>query len=137
MVTNAELRESVRRVEAFIGITDERMDDPMLVDLLTQIITLRLDAENTKSEINGYRNDIDDERMAEDLNFREATTLQLEGLHKENENLRAEVVVLCRAVAALGSTRGESSKYFTAARVPETDKLNITTMYLTGDAKLW
>ncbi|KAH0751965.1 hypothetical protein KY290_006553 [Solanum tuberosum] len=114
MVTNAELRESVRRVEAFIGITDERMDDPMLVDLLTQIITLRLDAENTKSEINGYRNDID-ERMAEDLNFREATTLQLEGLHKENENLRAEVVVLCRAVAALGSTRGESSK----VKIPE------------------
>jgi len=92
MVTNAELRESVRRVEAFIGITDERMDDPMLVDLLTQIITLRLDAENTKSEINGYRNDID-KCMAEDLNFREAMTLQLEGLHKENENLRVEIVV--------------------------------------------
>ena len=26
---------------------------------------------------------------------------------------------------------------FTAARVPDADKLNITTMYLTGDAKLW
>ena len=24
-----------------------------------------------------------------------------------------------------------------AARVPDADKLNITTMYLTGDAKLW
>ncbi|KAH0764607.1 hypothetical protein KY285_000478 [Solanum tuberosum] len=109
MGTNAELRELVRRVEAFIGITDERMEDPTLVDLLTQIIDLRLDAEKTKSEINGYRNDID-ECMAEDLNFREAMTLQLEGLHKENENLRAEIIVLCWAVAALGSTRGESSK---------------------------
>ena len=28
-------------------------------------------------------------------------------------------------------------QYFTTARVPETDKLNITIMYLTGDAKLW
>ncbi|KAH0776344.1 hypothetical protein KY290_007755 [Solanum tuberosum] len=88
MVTSTELREMLRRIEAFIGITDERMEDPTLVDFLTQIVTLRLDAEKTKSEINSYRNDID-ERMAEDLNFREATTLQLEGLHKENENLRA------------------------------------------------
>ncbi|XP_069152656.1 uncharacterized protein [Solanum lycopersicum] len=28
-------------------------------------------------------------------------------------------------------------QYFTTARVPDADKLNITTMYLTGDAKLW
>ncbi|KAH0773471.1 hypothetical protein KY290_010608 [Solanum tuberosum] len=123
MVTNAELREMVCRVEAFVGITDERMDDPVLVDLLTQIINLRLDADKVQ-----------------------------------------EIVVLCQAVAVLGSTRGESSKvkipepkafggarsakelenfiwdmeqYFTAARVPDADKLNITTMYLTGDAKLW
>nr|XP_025886261.1 uncharacterized protein LOC112941292 [Solanum lycopersicum] len=27
--------------------------------------------------------------------------------------------------------------YFTAARVPDAEKLNITTMYLSGDAKLW
>ena len=28
-------------------------------------------------------------------------------------------------------------QYFTAARLPDADKLNITTMYLTSDAKLW
>ena len=28
-------------------------------------------------------------------------------------------------------------QYFTAARVLDSDKLNITIMYLTGDAKLW
>ena len=28
-------------------------------------------------------------------------------------------------------------QYFTAARVPDADKLNITTMYLMGDAELW
>ena len=71
---------------------------------------------------------------------------------------------MCRAVATLSSTRIESSKvkipehkdfsgarsakelenfiwdmeqYFTAARLPDADKLNITTMYLTSDAKLW
>ena len=96
--------------------------------------------------------------------FREATKTQLESLHKDNENLRAEIFVLCRAVAALSSNRGELSKvkieepkalggarsgkelenfiwdmeqYNIVARVPETDKLNITTMYLTSDAKIW
>ena len=31
----------------------------------------------------------------------------------------------------------DMEQYFTAARVPDADKLNITTMYLTGDAKIW
>ena len=31
----------------------------------------------------------------------------------------------------------DMEQYFTAARVPDADMLNITTMYLTGDAKLW
>ncbi|XP_069144591.1 uncharacterized protein [Solanum lycopersicum] len=83
--------------------------------------------------------------MAETLNFHEAMEAQLESLHKDNENLRAEIIVLCRAVAVLSLNRGELSKfrnlkplvYFTTARVPETDKLNNTTMYLMGDAKLW
>ncbi|KAH0679324.1 hypothetical protein KY284_020409 [Solanum tuberosum] len=152
MVTNTELREMMHRIEAFVGITDERMDDPTLVDLLTQVINLRLDADKFQGEIGVHRNDVD-EHMAENLNIREATTLQLEGLQKDNENLCAEIIVLCQVVAALGSTRGESSKvkipepkafggarsakeltnfiwdmeqYFTVARVPNADKLNIT-----------
>ncbi|KAH0693741.1 hypothetical protein KY285_020838 [Solanum tuberosum] len=146
MVTNAKLRELVRRVEAFVGITDERMDDPTLVDILTQIIGLRLDTDKFQGEINVYRNDID-EHMAENLIFREVTTLQLEGLQKENENLRTEIIILCRAnLKAFSGARSakelenfiwDMEQYFTAARVPETDKLNITAMYLTGDAKLW
>ena len=31
----------------------------------------------------------------------------------------------------------DMDQYFTTARVSDADKLNITTMYLTGDAKLW
>ena len=87
------------------------------------------------------------------MNFCMTTTQQLERLQKENENLRAEIVVLCPAVAR--HNRVESSKvklldtksfsgatsaiqldnfiwdmeqYFPAARVPNADKLNITTM---------
>ena len=51
-----------------------------------------------------------DEYMAETLKFHEAMEAQLESLHKDNENLRAEIFVLCRAVAALSSNREKSSK---------------------------
>ncbi|KAK4716320.1 hypothetical protein R3W88_014658 [Solanum pinnatisectum] len=78
--------------------------------------------------------------MPETLNFHMAATIQIDGLQRENENLRVELVVLCLAIVALGSTHGESTKdmeqYFIDARVPDKDKLNITTMYLTSDAKL-
>ena len=52
-----------------------------------------------------------DEYMAETLNFHEAMEAQLESLHKDNENLRAEIIVLCRAVAVLSLNRGELSKF--------------------------
>ena len=85
------------------------MVDPSFVDLLTQIIDLRLHTERVQGKVVVYRKDIDG-HIAEILNFRNATTLQLEGLQKENENLRAKIIVLCRAVATLSSSRGESSK---------------------------
>ena len=133
------------------------------MDLFTQVIDLRLDAEKVQGGNGVYRQDVDN-HITEILDFRTTTTQKLEGLLKENENLRAELVVLCQVVATLSSNRVESSKvnilepkafsgarsskelenfiwdmeqYFTAARVPDDDKLNITTMYLTGDAKLW
>ena len=31
----------------------------------------------------------------------------------------------------------DMEQYFTVARVPDVDKLNITTIYLMGDAKIW
>ena len=163
MVKNAELWELARRIESFVGFTEDILADPTFVDLFTQIIELRVDAEKVQGEIGGYQQNVDN-HITEILDFRATTTQKLEGLQKENENLRAELVVLCRAVAALSSTRVESSKvkipypkafsgarsakelenfiwdieqYFTAARVPDADKLNITTMYLSGDAKLW
>lgn len=47
-----------------------------------------------------------DQHMAVSLNFCEATKVQLEGLQKDDENLRTEIIVLCQVVATLGSTRG-------------------------------
>ncbi|XP_015084310.1 uncharacterized protein LOC107027747 [Solanum pennellii] len=163
MVKNAELWELARKIESFAGFTEDILADPTFVDLFTQIIELRVDAEKVQGEIGGYRQNVDN-HITEILDFRTTTTQKLEGLQKENENLRAELVVLYRAVATLSLTRVESSKvkipepkafsgarsakelenfiwdmeqYFTAARVPDADKLNITTMYLSGDAKLW
>ena len=49
------------------------------------------------------------------MDFRTTTTQKLEGLQKENENLCAELVVLCRAVGTLSSSRVESSK----VKIPE------------------
>ena len=110
MVTNAKLWEIVRRVEAFVGITNEVMEDPMLVDLLMQIVNSRQDADKIWGDACVFQGLVD-EYMAETLNFHEAMEAQLESLHKDNENLRAEIIVLCRAVAVLSLNRGELSKF--------------------------
>ena len=104
MVKNAELWELAWKIEALVGITDDTLEDPPFVDLLTQIIDLRLEAEKVQGEIGAYRKNVD-KHITEILNFRNTTTQQLEGLQKENENLRAEHFVLCRAVSTLSSNR--------------------------------
>ena len=63
------------------------------MDLLTQITDLRLNAKNVQGDIGAYQQNVD-KHITEILNFRRTTTQQLEGLQKENENLRAEIVVL-------------------------------------------
>ena len=85
------------------------MGDPTFVDLFTQFIYLRLDAEKVQGEIGVYWQNVD-KHITEILDFHTKTTQQLEGLQKENENLRAELVVLCQVVATLSSNRVESSK---------------------------
>ena len=90
------------------------MGDPTLVDLLTQIIELRVDAEKVQGEIGGYRQNVDN-HITEILDFRTTTTQKLEGLQRENKNLHAELIILCRAVDTLSSTRVESSK----VKIPE------------------
>ena len=89
----------MRRIEAFVGINDEVMEVPTLVDILTQIVNLRKDADKIQSDA-GLFPGLVDEHMIETLNTRETTKAQLESLHKDNENLCAEIVVLCRVVVA-------------------------------------
>ena len=114
MVKNAELWELARKIESFVGFTEDVLADPTLVDLFTQIIELRVDAEKVQGEIGGYRQNVDN-HITEILDFRTTTTQKQEGLQKENENLRAELVVLCQVVATLSSNRVESSK----VKIPE------------------
>ena len=45
MVKNAKLWELARKIEAFVGFIDDTLGDPSFVDMSTQIIDLRLNAE--------------------------------------------------------------------------------------------
>ncbi|XP_070037204.1 uncharacterized protein [Nicotiana tomentosiformis] len=92
------------------------------------------------------------------------TNVQVEDLKKENETLNLEITVLRRALAAPSHCSEECSKvkipelkafsgarsakelenvlwdmeqYFVVSKIPNGEKVTITSMYLTGDAKLW
>ena len=83
MVKNAELWELARKIEAFVGFTDDNLGDPSFVDLLTQVIDLRLNAEKVQGEIGVYRQNVDN-HITEMLDFRTTTTQKLQSLQKEN-----------------------------------------------------
>ena len=91
MVKNTELWELKQKIEAFVGFTDDTLGDLSFVNLLTQIIDLRLNAEKVQVEIGVYRQNVD-KHITKILNFRNTTTQQLEGLQKENENLRQRLL---------------------------------------------
>ena len=80
---NAELWELARKIESFVGFTNDILGDPTFVDLFTQVIDLRLDAEKVQGEIGVYRQNVDN-HITEMLDFRTTTTQKLEGLQKEN-----------------------------------------------------
>ena len=83
MVKNAELRELAWKIESFVGFTEDFLGDPTFVDLFTQVIDLRLDAEKFQGEIGVYGQNVDN-HITEMLDFRTTTTQKLEGLQKEN-----------------------------------------------------
>ena len=60
-------------MEAFVGIIDDTLGDPSYVDLLTQIIDLRLEAEKVQGEIGAYRKNVD-KHITKILNFHNTTT---------------------------------------------------------------
>ena len=69
MVKNAELWEFARKIESFVGFSENILGDPTFVDLFTQIIELRVDAEKVQGEIGGYRQNVDN-HITEILDFR-------------------------------------------------------------------
>ncbi|XP_060180511.1 uncharacterized protein LOC132610227 [Lycium barbarum] len=151
--TYNELRDREAALEALVGMA-ENADD------VTSIIS-RIHGLNT--ELAQFREIMTIRTTGYD-ELREEALVQIEDLKKANETLNLEMVVLRRAMA--GSNVGHEAKrskakipepkaftgsrsakelenflwdmeqYFTTARISENDKLSITTMYLTGDAKL-
>ena len=59
MVKNAELWELAWKIESFVRFTEDILGDPMFLDLFTQIIELRVDAEKVQWEIGRYRQNVD------------------------------------------------------------------------------
>ena len=134
-----EIRERVARIEAFIGVVIEVEDDKPLLDKLADL----------KSEMEGIRKTLVDEASK---------------FHKDHNDLREELAVICRAVGSaaessekcakfkvpepkcFGGTRSakelenflwDMEQYFVAAKVLDSEKVTITNMYLSEDAKLW
>lgn len=58
--TSIKLREHVQKVEAFVGMTDERWNDLELVDLLSQIHGFKWEFEDFRSQLGLYCEDIED-----------------------------------------------------------------------------
>ena len=83
-----DLREKVARLEVILGMTD---DDGEMVVVLTQI-------QNINATMLAYRGTVDGQ-LTEFLGFRDTVGTLVEGLKKENEDLKAEVTVLRLAIA--------------------------------------
>ncbi|KAG6517981.1 hypothetical protein ZIOFF_021381 [Zingiber officinale] len=134
-----ELRERLSVVEALLGAVPDGED---VCDLVARVLNLE----------------------ASLLHIQESLMEEMATIRKNNEDLRYEIIVLRRAMASsseavpqrplvrvpepksFGGTRSakelenflwDMEQYFVAAKVPETEKVTISSMYLIGDAKLW
>ncbi|RVW21233.1 hypothetical protein CK203_114573 [Vitis vinifera] len=98
-------------------------------------------AENTMGEIQLQRNMLEshdnfvEEKMAE---FKTEMQSRIDEFKVTLQTYGEDIAVLKKAVLQ-GSASGPEapSKFFKAAHVPDGEKVSITSMYLTGDAKLW
>ncbi|KAG6480490.1 hypothetical protein ZIOFF_063990 [Zingiber officinale] len=134
-----ELRERLSVVEALLGAVPDGED---ICDLVARVLNLEGSL----------------------LHIQESLMEEMAQIRKNNEDLRYEIIVLRRAMASspeavpqrplvrvpepksFGGTRSakelenflwDMEQYFVAAKVPETEKVTISSMYLIGDAKLW
>ncbi|KAG6479323.1 hypothetical protein ZIOFF_062786 [Zingiber officinale] len=134
-----ELRERLSIVEALLGAVPDGED---VCDLVARVLNLEGSL----------------------LHIQESLMEEMAQIRKNNEDLRYEIIVLRRAMASspeavpqrplvrvpepksFGGMRSakelenflwDMEQYFVAAKVPETEKVTISSMYLIGDAKLW
>ncbi|KAG6478499.1 hypothetical protein ZIOFF_061942 [Zingiber officinale] len=134
-----ELRERLSSVEVVLGAVPDGED---VCDLVARVLNLE----------------------ASLLHIQESLMEEMAQIRKNNEDLRYEIIVLRRAMAfssevvpqrplvrvpepkSFGGTRSakelenflwDMEQYFVAAKVPETEKVTISSMYLIGNAKLW
>ncbi|KAG6478500.1 hypothetical protein ZIOFF_061943 [Zingiber officinale] len=134
-----ELRERLSSVEVVLGAVPDGED---VCDLVARVLNLE----------------------ASLLHIQESLMEEMAQIRKNNEDLRYEIIILRRAMASssevvpqrplvrvpepksFGGTRSakelenflwDMEQYFVAAKVPETEKVTISSMYLIGDAKLW
>ncbi|KAG6526884.1 hypothetical protein ZIOFF_008971 [Zingiber officinale] len=134
-----ELRERLSVVEALLGAVPDGED---VCDLVARFLNLEGSL----------------------LHIQESLMEEMAQRRKNNEDLRYKIIVLQRAMASsseavpqrplvrvpeqksFGGTRSakelenflwDMEQYFVAAKVPETEKVTISSMYLIGDAKLW
>ena len=152
-----ELRERVTRLEDFVG--DPQGDNAVSLSIANEQHTERF--LTLQTFVTDLRKEMDDRFVSvmEDLT-------SLTDVMKENfKNVEDEMALLKRAVVApSGQIEGPASKikvpepkcfngsrnskelenflwdmeqYFRAARIPASDHVTITSMYLSGDAKLW
>ncbi|KAG6515103.1 hypothetical protein ZIOFF_025488 [Zingiber officinale] len=118
-----ELRERLSSVEALLGAVPNGEN---VCDLVARILTLE----------------------ASLLHIQESLMKEMAQMRKNNEDLPVPQRPLVRVPKpkSFGGTRSakelenflwDMEQYFVAAKVPETEKVTISSMYLIGDAKLW
>lgn len=91
-MTNVKLKEYSSRLEAFVGMKNECLDDPNLVYILTQILGIKKEFETFHGELGLNRVHIQ-EQLADDFNFNEVATLQIYDSMKNNKDVKTELVV--------------------------------------------
>nr|GLL41763.1 hypothetical protein CDL12_02170 [Ipomoea trifida] len=69
--------------------------------------------------------------------LQEAARVDIETLREENDALKQDVTLLKKVVANEHKAVPSQREYFRVTGVPDSEKVAMTSMYLSGDAKLW
>ena len=136
---NNEIRERVARIETLIGAVPEIEDDKPLLDKVADLESLIEKVEASISvDLSKIRKDHTDLRE-EFAMLRRVVNIAGEGGEKRPKLKVPELKSFAgvRNSKELENFLWDMEQYFVAAHVPDTEKVTITSMYLSGDAKLW